>query len=431
MPCEDVLGNRLALLREIVRDGFDEAPAQVQGFVVRVLDRQNRYAGDAPLYQEGTVEAYLDAVRFDGYPALARVGYRLACSEGAPLDAGLIDRFMQCIDQQRGRPTQRQMELAHDALSLLGIADGLRAVAKQVQPDAKRLDTAKIWVRQLLEKDGASDIRLGRARLVASDLLDEQGRFGRRLVQSDDTWVAALDLCLWRRWADVLRSVEPLESEQQRELLKTLLTAQPPSQGEPLHAATWLCALDVLTDEIAAALVPNANQVVRILAETQGSFRRWRWEERARRQKTMPTRWLIDKEADVQAFLLAVLYPYFVDQLEDEQYLQGFGLRQGRFDFAIRSLGLIVEVKMMRIANDINGIEAEIEDDLALYFKEGNPFKRMIVYIYDDRDRPEPERYPAIRDALKRRSDRIVDAVVVRRPSMIPDRGDRDQDDGR
>ena len=86
---------------------------------------------------------------------------------------------------------------------------------------------------------------------------------------------------------------------------------------------------------------------------------------------------------------------------------------------------------MMRIANDINGIEAEIEDDLALYFKEGNPFKRMIVYIYDDRDRPEPERYPAIRDALKRRSDRIVDAVVVRRPSMIPDRGDRDQDDGR
>ena len=272
MPCEDVLGNRLALLREIVRDGFDEAPAQVQGFVVRVLDRQNRYAGDAPLYQEGTVEAYLDAVRFDGYPALARVGYRLACSEGAPLDAGLIDRFMQCIDQQRGRPTQRQMELAHDALSLLGIADGLRAVAKQVQPDAKRLDTAKIWVRQLLEKDGASDIRLGRARLVASDLLDEQGRFGRRLVQSDDTWVAALDLCLWRRWADVLRSVEPLESEQQRELLKTLLTAQPPSQGEPLHAATWLCALDVLTDEIAAALVPNANQVVRILAETQGRF---------------------------------------------------------------------------------------------------------------------------------------------------------------
>ena len=139
----------------------------------------------------------------------------------------------------------------------------------------------------------------------------------------------------------------------------------------------------------------------------------------------MPARWLIDKEADVQAFLLAVLYPYFVDQLEDEQYLQGFGLRQGRFDFAVTSLGLIVEVKVMRNTNDIKKLESEIADDLALYFKDGNPFRTMIVYIYDDRDKPEPENYPAIRDAFKRRSEHIVDVVIVQRPSMIPDRKER------
>ena len=131
------------------------------------------------------------------------------------------------------------------------------------------------------------------------------------------------------------------------------------------------------------------------------------------------------KEADVQAFLLAVLYPYFMNQLEDEQYLQGFGLRQGRFDFAITGLGLIVEVKVMRASGDENGIEADIADDLAQYFKEGNPFRTMIVYIYDDRDRPESEKYPVIRDALKRRSNRIVDVVVVQRPSMIPNRNKR------
>ena len=79
----------------------------------------------------------------------------------------------------------------------------------------------------------------------------------------------------------------------------------------------------------------------------------------------------------------------------------------------------------MWASGDVNGIEAEIADDLARYFKEGNPFKTMIVYIYDDRDRPEPEKYPVIRDALKRRSQRIVDVIVVQRPSMIPDRDKR------
>jgi hypothetical protein len=66
--------------------------------------------------------------------------------------------------------------------------------------------------------------------------------------------------------------------------------------------------LDVLIDEIAASAVPDANQVARILAATQGSFRRWRWEEKATRKGVMPARWLIDKEADIQAFLLDLLY---------------------------------------------------------------------------------------------------------------------------
>ena len=425
MPCEDILSSRQAILQKIIQDGFDEAPAQVQGFVMRVLERENRYPRNVPLYQERTVKDCLEAVRFDGYPALARAGYSLARNDSATITTELGDRFMQCIEQQRGRPRLRLAELAGDSLALLGIADGLRAVAKRGQPDKQRLEIAKGWARELLQQHGNSDLRLSRARLLAIDLIDEEGRFGRRLVQSDDAQVAALDLCLWQSWTDVLRNVEHPDTEQRRKLFKILLTTQPPGKGELLHAASWLCALGVLTDLIAAVAVPDAHQVARILVETQGSFRRWRWEENATRRNTMPTRWLIDKEADVQAFLLAVLYPYFIEQLEDEQYLQGFGLRQGRFDFAVTSLGLIVEVKVIRTSSDVSAIEAEIAEDLALYFKEGNPFKTMIVYIYDDRDKPEPEKYPAIRNALKQRSDRIVDVVVVQRPSMIPARDAR------
>jgi hypothetical protein len=82
-------------------------------------------------------------------------------------------------------------------------------------------------------------------------------------------------------------------------------------------------------------------------------------------------------------------------------------------------------VKVIRTAFDVNDLEAQIADDLGLYFKPTNPFDTMVVCVYDERDTPEPEKYPAIRDALKRRSERIVDVVVVQRPSMIPDRAGR------
>jgi hypothetical protein len=61
-----------------------------------------------------------------------------------------------------------------------------------------------------------------------------------------------------------------------------------------------------------------------------------------------------------------------------------------------------VEVKVVRTSNEIYDLEAQIADDLSLYFKKENAFESMVVYIYDDRDKPEPEKYPGIQDALKR-----------------------------
>jgi len=424
MSSEDVLASRLTLLRGIVRMGFGFAPEQVQGFLIRALHTLVAPPDELPLLAEAPLEECLNAARFGGYPSLARTGFCLArqCSYSAGADAART--FLDCIARQRERPAHSQAELAGDAIALLGIADGLRAIP-QAGLDLDSLNESRSWLRGLMESHGGSDTRLNRARLLASDLLDDQGRLGRYIAHTDDLRVAALDLCLWRTWPDVLRTMEHPNTSSRRELFKHLLTDPQPAEGEVLHAAASLCALDVLTDDLAAAVVPNAHQVARILAATQGSFRRWRWESQATRHGVMPARWLIDKEADIQAFLLAVLYPYFGDQLEDEQYLQGFGLRQGRFDFAITSLRVIIEVKVLRTSGDINDLEAQVADDLSLYFKEPNPFESMIVYVYDDRDGPEPEKYPAVRDAFRRRSQRIVDVVIVPRPSMIPDRSSR------
>ena len=426
MPQIDVLASRYALLRQILHSHLDQAPAQVQGFVARLLPPESDHLNDNAARPLRDLNEQLDVLRFQGYPALARAGFALAHRQATPIGPQLATGFLRCIDQQRQRPPERQTEFAHDTLALLGVADGLRALGSSgATIDTERLEAAKRWTGELLERHGPSDVRFRRARLLATDLLDDQGRFGRRLARSDNPDVAAVDLCLWQTWPDVLRNVQHPDAETRRDLFATLLTAPAPDQADVLHAAIRLCALTVLTNDIAAAAVPDSNSVARILRATQGSFRRWRWEAEPTRRNVAPARWLIDKEADVQAFLLAVLSPYFHDDLEDEQYLPGFGLRQGRFDFAVRSLRLIVEVKLIRQHRDVNAVETQIADDLALYFKPGGPFSDMIVYIYDDRDDPEPEKYPAVRGALMRRDDRIVDVVIVRRPSMIPDRDTR------
>lgn len=421
---EDILASRLDMLRRIVRDGFGDAPEQIRGFLERALLGPDNLSDHILTLPELSVNECLQAVHFGGYPALARLGYCLAHHRSGPLGAETASTFLRAIARQKERSAQTQAELAGDAIALLGIADGLRTIrlAALASPSTEEFC---LWVRGLVEHHGGSDRRLNRARLLAADLLDGQGRLGRQLAQADDLRVAALDLCLWQVWPDALRALAHPDASTRRELFHHLLSEPAPSGGELLYAAAWLCALDVLTADLAATYVPDAHQVARILAATQGSFRRWRWEDKATRKGVMPARWLIDKEADIQAFLLAVLYPYFGHQLEDEQFLQGFGLRQGRFDFAVSSLRLIVEVKVVRGSSDVDSLEAQIADDLSLYFKPTNPFESMIIYVYDDRDVPEPEKYLAIRDALKRRSERIVDVVIVQRPSMIPNRRSR------
>jgi len=423
MMVGDILESRLEILRGIVQRGFKYAPEQVQGFLVRVLSSITS-SGESSIILQPSLDECLLAAHFGGYPSLARLGYCLAQQHLASLNAEAIQTFFNAIERQRARSAQSQAELAGDAIALLGIADGLRALSQgPLSPDSP--NDPRLWIRSLLDQHGASDPRLSRVRLLAGDLLDGQGRFGRQLATSDDVRVAALDLCLWQTWLDVLRTMKHPDASVRRKLFKRLLSEPVPTEGEVLHAAAWLCALDVLTSDLAADFVPDAHRVARILKATQGSFRRWRWEDKPARKEAGPVRWLIDKEADIQAFLLAVLYPYFGEQLQDEQYLQGYGLRQGRFDFAISSLRLIIEVKVLRKSSDVNDLEAQIVDDLSLYFKPANPFDSMIVYIYDDRDVPEPENYPFICDALKQRSERIADVIIVQRPSMIPGRANR------
>jgi len=182
----------------------------------------------------------------------------------------------------------------------------------------------------------------------------------------------------------------------------------------------WFTIIDTLVREARAGCVPTVAGVVRLLTNVQSALRRWRWEGRSRRG-ALPSRWLIDDEADVQALLWAILAPVYGADLVDETYLPHTGQVQPRADLGILSLRLIIEVKILRTPGDFRAVEEQVAGDTGLYFREPARFDRMVVFIYDDCDRPRPERYATLATALKRR-ERVADVVIVRRPGMIPDR---------
>ena len=77
---------------------------------------------------------------------------------------------------------------------------------------------------------------------------------------------------------------------------------------------------------------------------------------------------------------------------------------------------------VIRIVPAASAIEAEVREDCGHYFEELNKWERMVVYVYDDADRSEPERWYSLRDALMRFDRRIVEVLIVQRPSCLPPR---------
>jgi hypothetical protein len=194
-------------------------------------------------------------------------------------------------------------------------------------------------------------------------------------------------------------------------------------EEEQDRTALWLAAIEALIHESRGRRAPALPDLVHLLNNVPHALKRWRWEGRGRRGAA-PSRWLLDDERDVQALLWAILAPVYGTDLVDEQHLPGWGGVQPRADLGVLSLRVIIEVKVVRSPADFRAVEEGIAADAGLYFREPGRFERMVVVVYDDSDRPQPERYATLTAALKRR-ERVADAVILRRPSMLPDRNAR------
>lgn len=414
MNLQELLHQRCDELRSFIAQALGTSQLHSISFIARVLGEQEvrRLRADAILIDPQNPGRNS---RYEGYPWLAAAGFRLGGA--GTISNALATEFVAGVTWLRQRPYQEM--LVGDDIALLGIADGLTRLASQTDTD---LEAEKAWLLALLSHARPMNTWSGRFTELAADLLDGRGRLRVR-VDGRQIRQLACEPVLRAVWPSVFQQVPVLEAQERLILSRHLLTHHA-IPHEPEEACIWLRCLELLTDEAVTNFVPTASDVARLLRNVQHGLKRWVWREKARRDKTQPSRWQIDDEYDVQSLLWTVLYPIFGAELVDEQYLPNWGLVQPRLDLGIKSLKLIIEVKIARTARDFKKIEEEVAGDTGLYFKDPALFNRMIVFVYDDSDKPEPQEYDSLRNALVERPE-IEDVIVVRRPSMLPDRTQR------
>lgn len=419
MRAGDLLSARRSELERILSASEREARPHSVGFARRILNsRTARRWEDAP---DLGLAAVLERTSYGGYPEAALAGFVIGGGERSEVLDEAVASCQGVLERLRRRTGGALKEFASDDVAVLGVADGLRSLRSWKALSDTTLDG---WLLRLIEEHRTNGAWSERARDLAADLLDGRGRLRTETRQNSPDGLA-LDLCLRDAWPDAYREVARVDQQARENLLENLLREAPPEQGDLERAAAWLGSIDLLVKQAAQSLAASTEDVVRLLNNTQSALKRWVWEENAQRFGAAPTRWMIDKEQHVQSLLWAILYPVFGADLTDEQYLHGYGLAQPRYDLAISSLKLIIEVKFVRRKGEFKEVEEQVAGDLGLYFEDPGRFDRLVAYVYDDCDTPHPEQHGLLRSALKSRDPRVADVVVVSRPGMLPPRSKR------
>lgn len=415
MTAQVLLQDRKKQLADVIRKSFGNN-LHSDAFAMRILGAAS-LGQIHPHAQLNFFPATPDRINYEGVPRIASVGFGIGTDRSVP--DGMVGGFISALERLQHRSANNLQTLADD-VALLGIADG---IAHLKDADRSRVGETKDWLIQIIERTAFPKQWSYRMRSLAGDLLENRGRL-RVLPDSTDIDALALELALRESWPLAFLETPGFSQDTYDSLLHALLAQPAPKSGDLEKAVVWLKALDVIVDIACKSLLPTISDTVHILKNVQHSLKRWRFEERPRRAGVKPSQWLIDNEYDVQALLWAILYPIYEAELVDEVYLQNWGNVQPRADLGILKLKLIIEIKIAREPSDFRELEEQIAGDTGLYFKDPTQFDRMIAFIYDDCDKHEPERYDSLKNALKKR-EQIEDVIIIRRPSMIPDRKER------
>jgi hypothetical protein len=160
-------------------------------------------------------------------------------------------------------------------------------------------------------------------------------------------------------------------------------------------------------------LLISPHFVAAVLSRFEDAMKRWRYDPD---ERSKPVRWPVDTERQIQDILWLILRSYFYD-LVDEETLPKLGHTSYKPDFAIPSLRLFVEAKVVYKREDFKKIEKEIMEDSVGYLTGVQGYDKIIVFIYDKS--ASVQEHNTTRNALIKIPE-IEDVVIVSKPSQLP-----------
>jgi hypothetical protein len=346
------------------------------------------------------------------YQAVATLGFALAGGEsGAELSASFSDG----IDWLLGRAVKSGgvfAQFCYDALAVLGIAVGVRAVddetirARVSQwlttfiPSVTREFNGASWAQYLLE-----------AAFRVVDQPDLSLEVGER---DADVAVALAARGVLPRSSDLIGAYEE----------KALVRIKQAHDEDTERAILMLCALDSLSEQRAVVSLqrPTIEQVGQLISRVPSAMRRWTWEHAPKTRTSTAECWDIQHEYHVQNLLYAVLAPLFPD-LTDEETLAPVGQKNPRTDLGIPSLKLVIEAKFLRAGHSFGNLIGELSQDAGLYRAHGPAarYQYVMPFVWDDSRRT--EEYSTFLQGL-RMIDGLVHPVIVPRPGQMEHRHD-------
>ncbi|MBI2849385.1 MAG: hypothetical protein HYX88_04575 [Chloroflexi bacterium] len=291
----------------------------------------------------------------------------------------------------------------------LGLVMGVKAI-----PDTSTRYTMNNWLADILNQTLVR--RPATApwgllyRCVRSLLANEPERIDVRSLR-DVTEMALFDFGLRRRIFEPLDLHKESSAFTERVLEEALkVDAQQLDSG---HAAILCGALHRCLTASVHELMVSPSHVSLLLSRFQDAMKRWRWDEDHLHD---PIRWPIRNEREIQDIVWLILRPVFLD-LVDEDTLPRFGHSSYKADFGIPQLGLLIEVKMARKAEDFKNIEKEIMVDSRGYLVQTNRYNKLLVFVYDQS--ASVQEHGTTIQALKQLPE-IEDVIIVSRPSHLP-----------
>jgi len=290
----------------------------------------------------------------------------------------------------------------------LGLALGAKAI-----PDANKRDAMCRWLLDVLNQvvSRKAEGSPGLTYVCIRSLLVNAPQ---RVELKNITSVSEMVFLEWgiNKHVFEVRDLPEEISEFRGRLVSEILSTDAKQLDSAQAALLWYGLNHCLTVSVHELMV-SPSHVAIILSRFQDALRRWRWD--SDRVKN-PIRWMIREEREIQDIVWIMLKPVFSD-LVDEDTLPKFGHSSYKADFGIPSLGLLIEVKMARKADDFKTIEKEIMEDSRGYLAHAGRYSKILVFIYDDS--ASVQEHGITKQALRELPE-IEDVIIVSRPSHLP-----------